>query len=79
MIKSGGDESADGKELPENDKASLKLDEACRPTGWVRVEKDIDLTDPKVSSGWTILRVILRELSTRHVLVDYTSKERSVT
>lgn len=31
-----------------NEVIHAKLDEACRPTGWIHVERDIDLTDPKV-------------------------------
>lgn len=48
MIKSGDETIAETKEVSEGEKEA-KLDEACRPTGWVRVEKDIDLTDPKVT------------------------------
>ncbi|KAI4461092.1 nck-associated protein 5 [Holotrichia oblita] len=45
MIKNGEDNVQDNTE---ND-AQVKLDEACRPTGWVHVEQEIDLTDPKVN------------------------------
>lgn len=45
MIKNG-DESV---VTEANDRVpNPKLDQACRPTGWIHVEKDIDLTDPKV-------------------------------
>lgn len=47
MIKSGDENPVNQQDsVGENDKE--KLDQACRPTGWVHVEKDIDLTDPKV-------------------------------
>lgn len=47
MIKNG-DESV---VTEANDRVpNPKLDQACRPTGWIHVEKDIDLTDPKVST-----------------------------
>lgn len=45
MIKNG-DDNLGGHENGESN--NQKLDEACRPTGWVHVERDIDLTDPKV-------------------------------
>lgn len=46
MIKNG-DESTTNQE--NSDVAtSSRLDEACRSTGWIHVEKDIDLNDPKV-------------------------------
>lgn len=44
MIKNG-DETV--QESAEAD-GQVKLDEACRSTGWVHVEQEIDLTDPKV-------------------------------
>lgn len=44
MIKSGDENLVNH----EGDNEKSKLDQACRPTGWVHVEKDIDLTDPKV-------------------------------
>lgn len=48
MIKSGDENQLNQQETTgEIEKATL--DSACRPTGWVHVEKDIDLTDPKVS------------------------------
>lgn len=46
MIRNG-DENLGNHENSEA--LSTKLDEACRPTGWIHVERDIDLTDPKVS------------------------------
>lgn len=45
MIKNG-DECLSGHESGEA--VNTRLDEACQPTGWVHVEHDIDLTDPKV-------------------------------
>lgn len=48
MIKSG-DENPPNQQESEAECEKAKLDQACRPTGWVHVEKDIDLTDPKVS------------------------------
>lgn len=51
MIKSGDENQITQSEsIHENEKA--KLDQACRPTGWVHVEKDIDLTDPKVCKNF---------------------------
>lgn len=47
MIRNG-EESGNGA-VENTEVVGAKLDEACRPTGWVHVEKDIDLTDPKVS------------------------------
>lgn len=40
-----GDDNGSQEEILEKNK---KLDEACRPTGWVHVEKHIDLNDAKV-------------------------------
>ena len=48
MIKNG-DESSN--ELAETPVTNVKLDEACKPTGWVHVERDVDLNDPKVSTA----------------------------
>lgn len=45
-IIKNGDESSSVQE--NNEVNSAKLDEACKPTGWIHVERDIDLTDPKV-------------------------------
>lgn len=42
MIKNG-DEC-----VPNQEQNDGKLDGACRPTGWVHVEKNVDLNDPKV-------------------------------
>lgn len=47
MIKSGDENPPNQPETVEVAEKT-KLDQACRPTGWVHVEKDIDLTDPKV-------------------------------
>lgn len=50
MIRSGDENAASIDGVKDTkDSVEAKLDEACRATGWVRVEKDIDLTDPKVS------------------------------
>ncbi|XP_044264437.1 uncharacterized protein LOC123011170 isoform X2 [Tribolium madens] len=38
-----------------------KLDEGCRTTGWVHVEKDIDLTDPKARAN--LLDVMMASVS----------------
>lgn len=43
IIKNGDENSSS-----QQDNNDAKLDEACRPTGWIHVERDIDLTDPKV-------------------------------
>lgn len=40
-----GDENGSQEEILDKNR---KLDEACRPTGWVHVEKTIDLNDAKV-------------------------------
>lgn len=45
MIRKG--EETNGPQEAENIEKNIKLDEACRPTGWIHVEKN--LTDPKVS------------------------------
>lgn len=45
MIQKGDDNNVNQER---SDDQITKLDEACRPTGWIHVEKDIDLTDPKV-------------------------------
>ncbi|CAG9862014.1 unnamed protein product [Phyllotreta striolata] len=45
MIKSGDDAAIGAAD------AAGKLDQACRPTGWVHVEKEIDLTDPKARAN----------------------------
>lgn len=47
MIKNGdGEQQQQTNEDCEN--GAIKLDEACKPTGWVHVERDVDLNDPKV-------------------------------
>lgn len=54
IIKNGDESNA----VQENNEVNnAKLDEACRPTGWIHVERDIDLTDPKVKffKKWFIL------------------------
>lgn len=43
MIRKGEETESQEDNLDKNN-----LDEACRPTGWIHVEKDIDLNDPKV-------------------------------
>lgn len=56
IIKSG-DESGGGTAQDSKEGDVMKLDEACRPTGWIHVERDIDLTDPKVrvyNFGWIL-------------------------
>lgn len=45
MIKNGDDTVQETTEA----EGQVKLDEACRATGWVHVEQEIDLTDPKVN------------------------------
>ncbi|XP_060528488.1 uncharacterized protein LOC132703328 isoform X2 [Cylas formicarius] len=57
IIKSG-DET-----VPESSEAAVvpKLDQACRPTGWIHVEKDIDLTDPKARAN--LLDVMMASVS----------------
>lgn len=47
MIQKGDDVIVTTQER-DDDHQPTSLDEACRPTGWIHVEKDIDLTDPKV-------------------------------
>lgn len=47
MIKNG-DENLTSHDGSEGNNGA-KLDEACRSTGWIHVERDIDLTDPKVN------------------------------
>lgn len=56
MIKNG-DENLAGHDNGESN--IQKLDEACRPTGWVHVERDIDLTDPKVNNGQIFKNYVL--------------------
>ncbi|CAH1986574.1 unnamed protein product [Acanthoscelides obtectus] len=56
MIKSG-EESAASQEEGHVE----KLDQACKPTGWVHVEKDIDLTDPKARAN--LLDVMMASVS----------------
>lgn len=48
MIQKGDDAVVGQERVSEDLQNTTKLDEACRPTGWIHVEKDIDLTDPKV-------------------------------
>ncbi|XP_017777107.1 PREDICTED: uncharacterized protein LOC108563059, partial [Nicrophorus vespilloides] len=43
MIKNGNDASQEHLDV-----TTTCLDEACRATGWIHVERDVDLTDPKV-------------------------------
>ncbi|KAK9727951.1 hypothetical protein QE152_g18903 [Popillia japonica] len=57
MIKNGEDNVQDNTE---ND-AQVKLDEACRSTGWVHVEQEIDLTDPKARAN--LLDVMMASVS----------------
>ncbi|XP_063922150.1 uncharacterized protein LOC135136678 isoform X3 [Zophobas morio] len=49
MIKNGDEGQEQGEAV------GSKLDQGCRATGWVHVEKDIDLTDPKVRKKDTLL------------------------
>ncbi|XP_066246807.1 uncharacterized protein [Euwallacea similis] len=58
MIKNG-DENP-GSE-PNDRVPNPKLDQACRPTGWIHVEKDIDLTDPKARAN--LLDVMMASVS----------------
>ncbi|XP_072380068.1 uncharacterized protein [Diabrotica undecimpunctata] len=58
MIKSG-DEISVSQENSEG--TNSKLDQACRPTGWVHVEKDIDLADPKARAN--LLDVMMASVS----------------
>lgn len=49
MIKNGDETTTSAGNQENNEAATVtRLDEACRPTGWIHVEKDIDLNDPKV-------------------------------
>ncbi|XP_076253350.1 uncharacterized protein LOC143191823 isoform X4 [Rhynchophorus ferrugineus] len=59
MIKNG-DESSVAVEANET-APNPKLDQACRPTGWIHVEKDIDLTDPKARAN--LLDVMMASVS----------------
>lgn len=58
MIKSG-DENVSSQEQSNENGGNARLDQACRPTGWIHVEKDIDLNDPKVDTfvmiSWGVL------------------------
>nr|CAH7733386.1 unnamed protein product [Callosobruchus chinensis] len=56
MIKSGEESAANQEEGH-----AEKLDQACKPTGWVHVEKDIDLTDPKARAN--LLDVMMASVS----------------
>nr|CAI5834462.1 unnamed protein product [Callosobruchus analis] len=56
MIKSGEESAANQEEGNVE-----KLDQACKPTGWVHVEKDIDLTDPKARAN--LLDVMMASVS----------------
>lgn len=47
-----GDENGSQEEILEKNR---KLDEACRPTGWVHVEKGVDLNDAKVKICFSIV------------------------
>ncbi|KAJ8917811.1 hypothetical protein NQ315_010720, partial [Exocentrus adspersus] len=63
MIKSG-DETVPNQEQPTGDNGQPgtdRLDQACRPTGWVHVEKDIDLNDPKARAN--LLDVMMASVS----------------
>ncbi|KAL1490154.1 hypothetical protein ABEB36_012894 [Hypothenemus hampei] len=57
MIKIGDENLV----LPTNDSRNSNLDKACKPTGWVHVEKDIDLTDPKARAN--LLDVMMASVS----------------
>ncbi|RZB40860.1 uncharacterized protein BDFB_006214, partial [Asbolus verrucosus] len=61
MIKNG-DETATTAN-PEQTDAGVgsRLDQGCRTTGWVHVEKDIDLTDPKARAN--LLDVMMASVS----------------
>ncbi|XP_064211325.1 uncharacterized protein LOC661743 isoform X3 [Tribolium castaneum] len=58
MIKNGEEPNGDKEE---GLGAAKKLDEGCRTTGWVHVEKDIDLTDPKARAN--LLDVMMASVS----------------
>lgn len=50
MIRKGEETNGQNQGPQETEilEKSAKLDEACRPTGWIHVEKSVDLNDPKV-------------------------------
>ncbi|XP_050304279.1 uncharacterized protein LOC126741872 isoform X2 [Anthonomus grandis grandis] len=60
MIKIG-DDNVPGTEPSKEKLGTNKLDQACRPTGWIHVEKDIDLTDPKARAN--LLDVMMASVS----------------
>ncbi|KAF5292629.1 hypothetical protein FQA39_LY13962 [Lamprigera yunnana] len=59
MIQKGDDVILNQEKGEENQ--ATKLDEACRPTGWIHIEKDIDLTDPKARAN--LLDVMMASVS----------------
>ncbi|XP_031352012.1 uncharacterized protein LOC116177237 isoform X3 [Photinus pyralis] len=59
MIQKGDDVVINQEKSDDNH--STTLDEACRPTGWIHVEKDIDLTDPKARAN--LLDVMMASVS----------------
>ncbi|KAF5281466.1 hypothetical protein FQR65_LT14674 [Abscondita terminalis] len=59
MIQKGDDAAVSHEKNDEN--SSNNLDEACKSTGWIHVEKDVDLTDPKARAN--LLDVMMASLS----------------
>ncbi|KAK9879897.1 hypothetical protein WA026_008399 [Henosepilachna vigintioctopunctata] len=58
MIKNGEDSIA--QEHVES-MVNARLDQSCKPTGWIHVERDIDLTDPKARAN--LLDVMMASVS----------------
>jgi hypothetical protein len=61
MIKNGDENAAATKEEQGDAANGTRLDQGCKTTGWVHVEKDIDLTDPKARAN--LLDVMMASVS----------------
>ncbi|KAL3269674.1 hypothetical protein HHI36_008734 [Cryptolaemus montrouzieri] len=59
MIKNG-EENIIAQEQVESI-VNARLDQSCKPTGWIHVERDIDLTDPKARAN--LLDVMMASVS----------------
>ncbi|XP_018334223.1 uncharacterized protein LOC108743243 isoform X2 [Agrilus planipennis] len=63
IIQKGDDGVQQGREdiSGDDNMSNPKLDENCKATGWIHVEKDIDLTDPKARAN--LLDVMMASVS----------------
>ncbi|XP_044754122.1 uncharacterized protein LOC123313336 isoform X3 [Coccinella septempunctata] len=59
MIKNGEENVIQQEQVEQA--VNVRLDQSCKPTGWIHVERDIDLTDPKARAN--LLDVMMASVS----------------